>query len=106
MRKLAIAVAVGAAALFGGFAANAADNTPKATIASGVSQNTDMSSQHRRHHGHFRMHRHWGHGYGYNRPYANSYGYYRQPHYYHGGPIIRHGFGGGGWHHRHHGHRW
>ena len=104
MRKLAIAVAVGAAALFGGSAANAADNT-KARIASGVSQSTDMSSQHRHHHHrHFRMHRHWGHGYGYYRPYANSYGYYRQP-YFHGGPAMRHGFGGGGWHHRH-GHRW
>ena len=101
MKKLAIAFAVGAAALLGGSAANAADNTVKAKAAIDVSQqSTDFSSRgrHWRHHGHYRMHRHWRHAYyrPYARPYYGSYAYAPQPYYYGGGPVISLGFGGGG----------
>ncbi len=106
MNKLAIVFAVGAAALLGGSAANAADNTVKAKAATDVVQ-TDFSS-HRRHwrHRHHRVHRH--HVYrSYHRPYYRSYGYAPQPYYYGGGgPGITFSFGGGGhrgggWGHHH-----
>src|SRR5260370_22227028 len=48
MKKLAIVFAVGAAALLGGSAANAADNTVKANAATDVTQSSpDLSSLHR-----------------------------------------------------------
>jgi Ni/Co efflux regulator RcnB len=118
MKKLAIAFAVSAAALLGGSAANAADNTVKAKAATDVSQSTDLSSRGRHYRHHHRMHRHSGHrhyrphfrSYGYApRPYYRSYGYAPRPHYrsyggyapqrYYGvaGPGISFGFGGGGY---------
>lgn len=120
MRKLAIAIAVGAAALLGGTAANA-DNSAKTEGATvGTSQATDFSAHRRhRHYGH-RHHRHYGHrhhrhhrSYGYYAPRRSYYApqaYYAQPYYGggygYGGPSISLGFGGiglgfGG--HRHHG---
>ena len=103
MKKLAIVFAVGAAALLGGSAANAADNTVKAKAATDVTQqSTDFSSRHR----HYR-HRHYGYRtYGYRpyRPYYRSYGYAPGPYYGgygrgygYGGPSISFGFGGGGY---------
>jgi hypothetical protein len=112
MKKLAIVFAVGAAALLGGSAANAADNTVKAKAATDVTQRaTDFSSRGR----HYRNYRHYGYR-GYRRPYyGNSYGYaprayygggygggYGGPYYGggygYGGPSISFGFGGGrGW---------
>ena len=106
MNKLAIMFAVGAAALLGGSAANAADNTAKAKASPFVTQpSTDISSQ-RRHY------RHYGHR-GYRPYYGNSYGYYAPRPYYgggygggpyygrgygYGGPSVSFGFGGGpGW---------
>ena len=94
MNKLAIAFAVGAAALLGGSAANAADNTVKAKAATGVSQSTDISSR-GRHYG-YRHYRHYG--YRSYRPYYSSYGYAPRPYYGgYGGPTISFGFGGGGY---------
>jgi hypothetical protein len=93
MKKLAIAIAVSAAALLGGSAANAADGAVNAKAAT-VAQSTDFSSRARHYY-----HRHWHHSY--YRPYYGSYGYYPQPYYYGGGPVVGFGFGGGGWgHHR------
>jgi hypothetical protein len=109
MKKLAIIFGIGAAALLGGSAANAADNTVKAQAATGVSQSTDFSSRHRGHHysgGYGRSYAYapranygrrayaqpyYGDGYGYGGPaYGGGYGY--------GGPSISFGFGGGrGW---------
>ncbi|WP_425991797.1 hypothetical protein [Afipia sp. DC4300-2b1] len=109
MKKLAIAFAVGAAALLGGSAANAADNSVKAQAATHTAQINEFSSQHRRHRHHSR-HRHvrpYGGGYGYYAPQAY---YAPQPYYYGGGPSIGFGFGGGhfGGHHggHHGGHQW
>lgn len=110
MRKLAIVFAVGAAALLGGSAANAADNTGKAKAATDVTQqSTDFSSRGR----HYQNYRHYGHrNYGYRhygyrqyRPYyGNSYGYAPRPYYGgynrgygYGGPSVTFGFGGGGY---------
>jgi hypothetical protein len=103
MKKLAIVFAVGAAALLGGSAANAADNTVKAKAATDVTQqSTDFSSRHR-----YYRHRHYGYRtYGYRpyRPYYRSYGYAPGPYYGgygrgygYGGPSISFGFGGGGY---------
>src|SRR6266851_858200 len=99
MKKLAIAFAVGAAALLGGSAANAADNTVKAKAATDVTQqSTDFSSRgrHYRHYG-YRHYRHYGYrhyrhyGYRHYRPYyGNSYGYAPRPYY--GG--YSYGYGG------------
>src|SRR3990170_2137965 len=105
MKKLALVFAVAAAALIGGSAANAADNTVKAKAAADVTQQSTDFSSHRRHyrHRHFYRHRHYrpyvyrhyrpyyGHSYGYYapRPYYRSYGY--------GGPGITFSFGGGHW---------
>ena len=106
MKKLALVFAVGAAALFGGSAANAADNTVKAKAATDVTQqSTDISSQRRhRHYGH-RHHGYRHYGYRHYRPYyGNSYGYAPRPYYGgynrgygYGGPGITFGFGGRGW---------
>ena len=107
MKKLAIVFAIGAAALLGGSAANAADNTVKAKAATDVTQqSTDFSSRGR----HYRNYRHYG--YRHYRPYyGNSYGYAPRPYYGggygpgygygrgygYGGPSISFGFGGGGY---------
>ena len=106
MKKLALVFAVGAAALFGGSAANAADNTVKAKAATDVTQqSTDFSSRHRhRYYGH-RHHGYRHYGYRHYRPYyGNSYGYAPRPYYGgynrgygYGGPGITFGFGGRGW---------
>ena len=101
MKKLAIVFAVGAAALLGGSAANAADNTVKAKAATDVTQpSTDFSSRGRQ----YRNYRHYGHR-SYRRPYyGNSYGYAPRPYYGgydrgygYGGPGVTFSFGGGGY---------
>lgn len=107
MKKLAIILAVGAAALMGGSVANAADNSVKAKAPVAAKQvPTDVSSQHRHRHwrGHHHHHRHWGYrhhhrhwGHHHYRPYYNSYGYYGGPRYYGGGPGVTFSFGGGRW---------
>ena len=113
MKKLAIIFAVGAAALLGGSAANAADNTVKAKAATDVTQpSTDFSSRgrHYRHYG-YRHYRHYGYrhyrhyGYSQYRPYyGDSYGYTPRPYYGdygqgygYGGPSVTFSFGGGGY---------
>src|SRR5712664_4191630 len=84
MKKLAIVFAVGAAALLGGSAANAADNTVKAKAATDVTQSsTDISSRnHYRHYGYRHHYRHYGYrhhyrhyGYRHYRPHYSSYAY-------------------------------
>ena len=112
MKKLAIVFAVGAAALLGGSAANAADNTVKAKASTEVAQpTTDISSRGR----HYRSYRHYGYR-NYRPHYGNSYGYYQPRPYYgggygrgygqpyyggggygYGGPGISFGFGGNRW---------
>jgi hypothetical protein len=90
MKKLIIAMAVGAAALLGSSAANAADNTVKAKAATDVTQSpTDISSQARRY-------RHYG--YRHYRPHYRSYGYAPGPYYGggYGGPYDGRGYGYGG----------
>src|SRR5260370_24251432 len=86
MKKLALVFAVGAAALLGGSAANAADNAVKAKAATDVTQSsissTDISSR--------RRYRHYG--YRHYRPYYRSYGYAPRPYY--GGGCS--GLGGAG----------
>jgi Ni/Co efflux regulator RcnB len=111
MKKLAIVFALGAAALMGSSAANAADSSAKVPAAA-KQVPTDISSQHRHRHwrGHHHHHRHWGHhhhrhwGHHHYRPYYNSYGYaprsygyYGGPRYYGGGPGVTFSFGGGRW---------
>jgi hypothetical protein len=103
MNKLAIVFAVGAAALLGGSAANAADKTVRAKASTDVmQQTTDFSSRQ-----HYRNYSHYGYR-NYRPYYGNSYGYAPRPYYgggYHGGggygyggPSISFGFGGGrGW---------
>jgi hypothetical protein len=109
MKKLVVCLAISAATLIGGSAANASEPAVKAQATNDVAQ-ADFSS-HRRHYRHrYRVvHRIY-------RPYYRSYGYVPAPAYYApapvyygGGPIISFGFGGGGWrgggwghhHHRH-----
>ena len=105
MKKLAIIFAVGAAALLGGSAANAADNTVKAKGATDVTQSsTDISSRHR----HWRRYHHYGYrhyrpyrSYGYAPRYYGSYGYAPRPYYGgygggYGGPYYGGGYGYGG----------
>jgi len=107
MKKLAIVFAVGAVALLGGSAANAADNPVKAKTATGVTQqSTDFSSRgrHYRHYG-YRNYGHRHYGYRSYRPYyGNSYGYAPRPYYGgydrgygYGGPGVTFSFGGGGY---------
>ncbi len=108
MNKLVIVFAVGAAALLGGSAAVAADNTARANASIDVTQpSTDLSSRGRHYRHHHHRHRH--HGFRAYRPYyGNSYGYYQpRPHYGYGygrpygygygGPGISFSFGGGRW---------
>jgi hypothetical protein len=102
--KLIMAIAFGAAALFGGSAASAAEHTARANAPTETTQSsTDISSQ-RRHYRHYRHHHHYGHRH--YRPYYRSYGYaprryYGGGPYYggygYGGPSITFGFGGGGY---------
>ena len=108
MRKLALALAIGAASILGASAVSAAPvkkqtQAPAASHSDSAKQDTDMSS-HRRHW----RHRHWHHRHSYYRPYYRSYGYY--PRYYQPAPVISFGFGGGpryGWGgHRRHFHHW
>lgn len=114
MKKIAFAIAVGAAALLGGTTANAGNRVKTDSATYGTSQSTDFSAHRRhRHHGH-RHHRHHR-GYGYYAPRRVYYApqpYYTQPYYGgggygYGGPSIGLGFGGGGFggghHHHHHG---
>jgi Ni/Co efflux regulator RcnB len=109
MKKTMIALAIGAAALMGGSAANAAGaDAAKSTTAkpaAGINQSTDISAQRRHHHGHRHRHIHRHHGFhrhghyrAYRPHYYNSYGYYGRPHgYYGGGPGITFSFGSGGY---------
>src|SRR5258705_5096118 len=76
MKRLFIAVAVSAAALLGGSAANAADNTVKAKAATDVTQQSTDFSSHGRHYRHYRHY-----GYRHYRPYYRSYGYAPRPYY-------------------------
>jgi hypothetical protein len=109
MKKLAIVFAVGAAALLGGSAANAADNTMKTKAATDVTQqSTDFSSRgrHYRHYGYRSGYRHYGYR-SYRPYYGNSYGYASRPYYGggydrgygygYGGPGVTFSFGGGGY---------
>lgn len=99
MNKIALTLAVGALALCGVPAAQAASAQTQAPIVADANptvQNADMSS-HRR-----RWHRH-RHVRIYPR-YYRSYGYYRDPYYYRPAPVLRFGFGVGGGP-RFHGHR-
>ena len=104
MKKLALAIAIGAATLLGGTAVNAADTEAKpagtftTNSAADTAQATDVSSRHRRH---WRHHRHW-HRHGWH-PHYRSYGYYPgyyAPRYYAPAPVISFGFGPR-FHHRH-----
>src|SRR6202023_3247574 len=91
MKKLAIVFAASAAALLGGSAANAADNTVKAKAATDITQSsTDISSR-GRHYRHY--------GYRHYRPHYRSYGYAPRPYYGgygggYGGPYYGGGYGG------------
>ena len=93
MKKLAIVLAVGATALIGSSAANAADHSGQAKATAGTSQSTDLSSR--------RYYRHYG--YRYYRPYYGSYGYAPRPYYGYGGgygyggPGVTFSFGVGGY---------
>ena len=109
MRKLAIVFAVGAAALLGGSAANASDDTVKAKAATDVTQqSTDISSRHRhyryyRHYGYRHYRPYYGNSYGYSygyapRPYYGGYGPYYGGGYGYGGPSVSFSFGSGGYH--------
>jgi hypothetical protein len=110
MKKLAVAFAVGAAALLGGSTANAADNTAKLTASNDVTHSADISARKRMRVRHVqRSYRSYDDSYAYDpAPYYSggyaprSYGY--GPQYYGGGgPSIGFSFGGGGWggHHNH-----
>src|SRR6266850_4451126 len=104
MKRLFIAVAVSAAALLGGSAANAADNTVKEKAATDVTQQSTDFSSHRRYYRHYRHYgyRHYRHyGYRHYRPYYRSYGYAPRPYYGgygggYGGPYYGGGYGYGG----------
>src|SRR6476619_5608686 len=116
MKKLFIAIGISAAALLGGSAANAADDTVKANAATDVTQSsTDISSRrHYRHYG-YRHYRHYDRSYGYYAPrryyggysggyggpyYAGYSGGYGRPYYGggygYGGPSVIFCYGGGG----------
>src|ERR1700738_5591536 len=91
MKKLAIVFAARAAALLGGSAANAAENTVKAKAATDITQSsTDISSR-GRHYRHY--------GYRHYRPHYRSYGYAPRPYYGgygggYGGAYYCGGYGG------------
>ena len=109
MKKLAIVLVVGAAALVGGTAANA-DNSVKPVGATvGTSQSTDFSA-HRRYRSYGPRYRSYGYyaprrtyyapqAYYAPEPYYAPRSYYAQPYYGgggygYGGPSISFGFGG------------
>jgi hypothetical protein len=100
MKKLAIILAVGAAAVMGGSVANA-DGPAKARTSTDVTQSSTDISAHRRSY----RHRHYR-SYGYYAPrrhyrsygYApGRYGYYGGRRYYGGGPGVTFSFGTGGY---------
>jgi hypothetical protein len=107
MRNIAFAVAISAAALLGGTAANAGNSVKSEAATVGTSQSTDFSSRHRGHRysrGYARSYR--SYGYAPRRAYYAPQAYYAQPYYGgggygygggygHGGPSISLGFGGG-----------
>ena len=107
MKQLAIVFAVGAAALMGGSAADAADNAVKSKSSTDATQSriaaqspTDISARHR--HRHWHGHHHWHHRH--YRPYYGSYNYYAPrpygyygPRGYGGGPGVTFSFGSGGY---------
>lgn len=99
MKTLALSIALGALALAGVPAAQAAPAQHKAAVvaadAATVVQDTDMSS-HRRYwrRNYVRAYPRHYRNYGY-RPYYRSYGYYPQP-YYRSAPVVSFGFGFGG----------
>ncbi len=102
MRKIALAIAVGAAALLGGTAANADNSVKTEAATNGMSQSTDFSAHRRYRHYGYRHHRHYR-SYGYYAPrrvYYAQQPYYAQPYYGggygYGGPGISLGFGGFG----------
>jgi len=98
MKKIVIAMAVGAAAVLGGSAANAGTNELKANPGIEVSRSTDVSARSRHHHWrpHYTYRQHYRHGY--YRPYYNSYGAYQRPYGYYGsGPGVSFSFGSGGY---------
>jgi hypothetical protein len=103
MKKLAIVLAVGAVALLGGSAANAADrdNTVTANAGSNASQ-TDFSSHRRKYrHSHRMVNRSYhrqSYGYAPGGYYVQQPQYYAPQPYYGGGPGISFSFGGGGGH--------
>ena len=106
MKKIAIAIAVGAAALLGGTTANADNSVRRGGPTVGTSQSTDFSAHRRyRSYGHRHHHRSYGY-YAPPRAYYAPQTYYAQPYYDgggygyggghgYGGPIISLGFGGG-----------
>ena len=102
MRKIALAIAVGTAALLGGTAANADKAIKPDAAAVGTSQSSDFSAHRRHHHHGHRHHRHYG-SYGYYAPrrvyYAPPAYYAPEPYYYggeysYGGPSLRLGLWG------------
>lgn len=94
MKYLFVAMAIGAAALAGGSAANAASGG-KAKPNAQTHQSTDISAQ-RRHHRYGHRHHRWHpHHRGYYRPHYRSYGYYPRRHGYYGGRPYGY-YGGGG----------
>lgn len=105
MKTLLFAFAIGAAAVLGGSAASAADNTVKVKAATDVTQQTTDFSSRGRHHRHYGHHHYRHYGYRHYRPYyGNSYGYAPRPYYGgyrrsygYGGPSVTFGFGGGGY---------
>ena len=103
MKQTMIAIAIGAAALMGGTAANAAStDAAKSTTAkqaTDASQSTDFSAGRRHHHWHGYRHHYPRYGYyrAYRPHYYDSYGYYGRPRYYGGGPGISFSFGSGGY---------
>jgi hypothetical protein len=90
MKKLAIVFAVGAAALIGGSAANAADGGMRSKGPTDATQTATDFSAHRRHWRHHWHHHHY-------RPYYRSYNYYAPRRYgYYGPRYYGHRYYGGG----------
>jgi hypothetical protein len=105
MKKLAIVFAVGAAALIGGSAANAADGGMRSKGSTDATQTATDFSAHRRHWRHHWHHHHYRPYYrSYNYYAPRSYGYYGPRYYgpryyghrhYGGGPGVTFSFGSG-----------
>ncbi|MBB5053554.1 hypothetical protein HNQ36_003554 [Afipia massiliensis] len=94
MKSFAIAMALGAAMLLGGSAANAADNSVKANASTDVTQSTDFSSRDR-HGRNYRVQRivRPNHSYRSSSGHAPRYGNRRG--HGGGGPSVTIGVGGG-----------